>query len=66
MMISSQNSDHITELVADLVPKSIAILQYVDDAIMCLEDNMEKTRNMKILLYIFEHMSDSKINFEKS
>jgi hypothetical protein len=66
MMISSQNSDHITELVADLVPKSIAILQYVDDAIMCLEDNMEKTRNMKILLYIFEHMSDPKINFEKS
>jgi hypothetical protein len=27
---------------------------------------MEKARNVKILLYIFEHMSSMKINFEKS
>jgi hypothetical protein len=33
---------------------------------MCLEDDMEKARNVKILLYIYEYMPGLKINFEKS
>jgi hypothetical protein len=32
----------------------VAILQYEDDTIMCLEDDLLKVRNVKILLYLFE------------
>jgi hypothetical protein len=33
---------------------------------LCLENNMEKERNVKLLLYIYEQMSGLNINFEKS
>jgi hypothetical protein len=33
---------------------------------MCLQNDLEKARNVKLLLYIFEQMSGLKINFEKS
>ena len=44
----------------------MAILQYADDTILCLEDNEENAKNMKLLLYLFESMSGQKINFMKS
>jgi hypothetical protein len=44
----------------------VAILQYADDTIVCLEHNLEGARNMKLLLYIFEQMARLKINFDKS
>jgi hypothetical protein len=49
-----------------LIPKGVAILQYVDNTIMCLENNVVKARNVKLLLYIYEQISRLKINFEKS
>ena len=33
---------------------------------MCLQNDMEVARNMKLLLYFFELISDLKINFSKS
>jgi hypothetical protein len=33
---------------------------------MCLENDVEKARNVNLLLYIYEQMSGLKINFEKS
>jgi hypothetical protein len=53
-------------MIDHLIPKGIAILQYADNTIICLEDNLEKARNHKILLYMFEQMSGLKISFEKS
>jgi hypothetical protein len=44
----------------------IAILQYADDTILRLENDFEKARNVKLLLYIFEQMFGVKINFKKS
>jgi hypothetical protein len=44
----------------------VAILQYADDTIVCVEDNMEKVRNIKLLLFMYEQMADLKINFENS
>jgi hypothetical protein len=52
--------------VEDLIPKGIAVLQYVDDTIIFLKYELEKARNMKILMYMFEQMSGLKNNFEKS
>jgi hypothetical protein len=44
----------------------VAILQYVDDTIFCLKDDMDNARNVKLLLYLYEMMSGLKINFTKS
>ena len=41
-------------------------MQYADDTIICLKENLENARNMKILLYLYELMSGLKINFSKS
>jgi hypothetical protein len=40
------------------------MLQYVDDTILLLQDDLQQARNLK--LYIFESMSGLKVNFEKS
>jgi hypothetical protein len=56
----------VTGLINNLIPRGTAIPQYVDDTIICLEHNLEKERNAKLLLYMFEQMSDMKINFNKS
>jgi hypothetical protein len=43
-----------------------SIVQYVDDTILFIKDDVECARNLKLLLYTFESMSGLKINFEKS
>jgi hypothetical protein len=48
------------------VENGVAILQYADDTILLIQDDIEGARNLKLLLYIFEIMSGLKINFEKS
>ena len=42
------------------------MLQYADDTILCLQDDVEVAQNMKFLLYLYENMSGLKINFTKS
>jgi hypothetical protein len=53
-------------LADNIVPKGIAMLQYADDAILLIQDDLEQARNLKLLLYLFEAMSRLKINFKKS
>jgi hypothetical protein len=50
----------------NLVENGVAILQYADDTIVCLKDDINVARNMKLLLYLYEMMSGLKINFDKS
>jgi hypothetical protein len=66
MVQIAQENTLIKGLIADLIPKGVAILQYADDTILCLEDDTETVRNMKLLLYIYEKMSGLKIDFDKS
>lgn len=42
------------------------MLQYVDDTIIYIKEDLEKARHLKILLYMYEIMSGLKINFMKS
>jgi hypothetical protein len=44
----------------------VEVLQYADDTILCMEDDVDTTQNMKMLLYIYEKMLGLKINFNKS
>ena len=43
----------------------VAILQYADDTIIFLQNNLEMDKNLKLILYL-ELMSCLKINFNKS
>jgi hypothetical protein len=56
----------ITGLASNLTPNGVAILQYADDTIVCLENDIIGARNMKLLLCLYELMSGLKINFSKS
>jgi hypothetical protein len=65
MVAGAQQRQIVSNLVNHLIP-DVAILQYADDTILCLTNEIEKARNIKLVLYIDEQMSGLKINFEKS
>jgi hypothetical protein len=44
-------------VVPHIVDGGLSVLQYADDTILFLEHNLEKTRNMKLLLCAFEQLS---------
>jgi hypothetical protein len=50
IVIKVQQNNLITELISNLIPKGIAILQYVDvdGTIMCLDHGLEKARKREI------------------
>jgi len=66
MVKMAQHNGLLCGLAENLIPKGVAILQYADDTIICLKNDVEKARNMKLLLYLHEVMSGLKINFGKS
>jgi hypothetical protein len=42
------------------------MLQYADDTIFIIQDDLESARNLKFILCMFEQMSGLKVNFHKS
>lgn len=66
MIKQAQNNGLITGLASNLIDKGIVVLQYADNTIICLENDMKAARNMKLLLYLYEVMSGLKTNFSKS
>jgi hypothetical protein len=53
-------------LVPHLVDGGLSILQYADDTILFLDDDVVKAINLKLVLCAFEKLSGLKINFHKS
>jgi hypothetical protein len=66
MVYLAQQNHLVTGIISNPIPNGIAILQYADDTILCMENDEEKARNIKLLLYMYEQMVGLKINFEKS
>ena len=66
MVGKAQRANLITGLADNLILGGVILLQYADDTIVCLQNDMTKARNMKLLLYFYEMMSGFKINFSKS
>jgi hypothetical protein len=66
MIHKAQENNLIKGLVPEYVDKGLAILQYADDTILCMEEDMESVQNMKLLLCFYEQMSGLNINFNKS
>lgn len=52
-------------LILHLYDGGVSILQYADDTIIFMEHDMEKAKNMKLILCLFEQLSCLKINFHK-
>jgi hypothetical protein len=53
-------------LADHIVDGGCSILQYADDTVLFIHDDVDSAINLKLLLYMFESMSGLKINFEKS
>ena len=57
-----QVQGQLSGVVPHLIDEGLSILQYVDDTILFMEDDLEKARNMKLLLSAFEQVFGLKIN----
>jgi hypothetical protein len=56
----------IEGMVRHLVDDGLPILQYADDTILFMDHDLERAKNMKLLLSVFKKLSGVKINFRKS
>lgn len=56
----------IIGLIAHIVERWVACLQYADDTVFLLQDDLTGAKNLKFILLVFEQMSGLKINFYKS
>jgi hypothetical protein len=52
----AQSEGLMTGLGTYLIEGVVAILQYADDTILLLEDNLEQVGNLKVILCLFEQM----------
>jgi hypothetical protein len=50
----AKNLGFIDGLVPHLVDDGLSILQYADDTILFLEDDLEKAKSLKLVLNIFK------------
>jgi hypothetical protein len=66
MLHKAQENGLIIRLCDHIIPFGIGILQYVDDTTMCIKDDLQKARHLKLSLYLYELMSGLKNNFMKS
>jgi hypothetical protein len=62
----AKHEGHITGLIPHLVDGGLSILQYADDTILFMDHDLDKARNLKLILTAFEQLSGLKINFHKS
>ena len=56
----------IQEVVPYLVDEGLLILHYVDDTGICMDNELERAKKIKLVLCAFEQLSELKINFHKS
>jgi hypothetical protein len=62
----AKEEGQITGVIPHLVDDGLSILQYADDTILFMEHDIDKAKNMKLLLSAFEQLYGLKINFHKS
>ena len=58
--------EQIKGVVPHLIDEGLSVLQYADDTIIFMDNDLERAKNMKLLLCAFEQLSGLKINFHKS
>jgi hypothetical protein len=60
MIQRAQFAGLITGLVPQLIDNGVVILQYADDTILSIQNDMEQIIHLKLILYMFEAMSGLK------
>jgi hypothetical protein len=66
-MINMAQQNNLNQgLVPKYVDNGVAVLQFANDTILCLQDDRNQAANLKLLLYLYEDMSGLKIDFSKS
>uniref|UniRef100_J3LHT9 Reverse transcriptase domain-containing protein n=1 Tax=Oryza brachyantha TaxID=4533 RepID=J3LHT9_ORYBR len=53
-------------VVPHLIDEGLTILQYADDILIFMDHDIDKAKNMKLILNVFAQLSGLKINFHKS
>jgi hypothetical protein len=66
LIARAKEDGQVSGLTPHLVDGGVSILQYADDTIIFMENDLDKALNMKLVLCIFEQLSGLKINFHKS
>jgi hypothetical protein len=67
ILINRTKADGQVEgVIPHLVDGGLSIFQYADDTILFMKHDLEKARNLKLILAAFEQLSGLKINFHKS
>jgi hypothetical protein len=66
MLMKIVKQDFISGLLPQVVEGGVISLQYADNTLLFLENDLEKASTMKWLLVCFEQMSGMKINYDKS
>jgi hypothetical protein len=62
----AKEAGQILGVVPHLVDEGLSILQYADDTIIFIDNDIERDKNIKLLFCAFEQLSGLKINFHKS
>ena len=66
MIERAKDDGQIDGVVNHLVDGGLFILQYPDDTILFMDHDLEKARNLKLVLSAFEQLSGFKTNFHKT
>jgi hypothetical protein len=66
LIARAKDNGQIKGLVPHLIDGGISILQYADDTILFIENDLEQAKNMELLLCASERLAGLKINFHKS
>lgn len=62
----AKNDDQVRGVVTHLVEDGLSILQFADDTIIFMYNDLERAKNIKLLLSVFEQLSGLKINIHES
>jgi hypothetical protein len=66
LIARAKEAGQVEGVIPHLVQDGLSILQYVDDIVIFMGHDIEKARNMKLILSTFEQLSWLKINFYKN
>jgi hypothetical protein len=66
LIARAKEAGQVEWVIPHLVQDGLSILQYADDTMIFMGHDIEKARNMKLILSTFEQLSGLKINFHKS
>ena len=62
----AKETGRIQGVVPHLVDEGLLVLQYADDTVIFMDNDLERAKNMKLMPCAFEQLSGLKINFHRA